>query len=140
VDKIKSITHGYGSFEYEYGEFERSDIVKVVIHIMNDPVDALTFLVHEKKAYEYSKSICQKIKETIPPHLFLVSIQARVGTKTIAKEDVPHIKKNVTAKCYGGDYSRKKKLLDRYKEGKKKLRSIGKVQVGKDTFLHVMKQ
>ena len=85
LDQIKSLTHGYGSFEYEPGEFERSDIVKVVVHIMGDSVDALTFLFHNKKAFEYSKAICRKIKETIPPHLFTVSIQARVGTKTIAK-------------------------------------------------------
>lgn len=80
------------------------------------------------------------MKETIPAQLFTISIQARVGTKTIAKEEIPHIKKHVTAKCYGGDYSRKRKLLERYKEGKKKLKALGKVQVGKDTFLHVMRQ
>jgi len=85
--------------------------VKVVIHLMGDPVDALTFLFHQKKAFDYSKAICKKIKETIHPHLFTVSIQARIGSKTIAKEDIPHLKKHVTAKCYGGDYSRKKKLL-----------------------------
>lgn len=107
---------------------------------MGDPIDALTFLFHEKKAYDNSKAICTRIKETIPPHLFVVSIQARIGSKTIAKEEVAHVKKNVTAKCYGGDYSRKKKLLERYKEGKKKLKAIGKVEVGKETFLHVMKQ
>ncbi len=140
VDKIKSLTHGYGSFEYEHADFERSDIVKVVVHIMGDPVDALTFLFHEKKAFECSKAVCRRIKETISPHLFTVSIQAKIGTRVIAKEDIPHIKKHVTAKCYGGDYSRKRKLLERYKEGKKKLKSIGKVEVGKDTFLHVMKQ
>jgi len=78
---------------------------------MGDPVDALTFLFHQKKAFDYSKAICKKIKETIHPHLFTVSIQARIGSKTIAKEDIPHLKKHVTAKCYGGDYSRKKKLL-----------------------------
>lgn len=94
---------------------------------MNDPVDALTFLVHEKKAASFGKNICLKVKETIPAHLFAINIQARIGTRTIAKEDIPFVKKNVTAKCYGGDYSRKRKLLERYKEGKKKLRSIGKV-------------
>ena len=83
----------------------------MVIHIMNDPVDALTFLVHKKKAYDFGKSICSKLKSEIPAQLFTISIQARIGTKSIAKEDIPHIKKNVTAKCYGGDYSRKRKLL-----------------------------
>lgn len=112
----------------------------MVVHIMNDPVDALTFLVHEKRAYDFGKQICEKMKETIPSQLFTVSIQARIGTKTIAKAEIPHIKKHVTSKCYGGDYSRKKKLLERYKEGKKKLKAIGKVQVNKETFLHVMKQ
>jgi GTP-binding protein LepA len=112
----------------------------MVIHIMNEPVDALTFLVHESNAYEFGKQVCKKIKETIPAHLFTVSIQARVGTRTIAAEEIPHIKKHVTAKCYGGDYSRKRKLLERYKEGKKKLKALGKIHVSKDTFLHVMKQ
>lgn len=83
----------------------------MVIHVMNDPVDALTFLVHEQRAYQFGKQICQKMKSTIPSQLFTVSIQARIGTKTIAKEEIPHIKKHVTAKCYGGDYSRKRKLL-----------------------------
>ena len=83
----------------------------MVIHIMGDPVDALTFLVHNKKAYDFGKNICAKLKEQIPAQLFTISIQARLGAKSIAKEDIPHIKKNVTAKCYGGDYSRKRKLL-----------------------------
>lgn len=140
VDIIKSVTHGYGSFEYDLDGYEKSDIQKLVIHIMGDPVDALSFMVHKDRAFTFAKQICRKLKETIPAQLFLVSIQAKVGTKVIAKEEVPYVKKNVTAKCYGGDYSRKKKLLDRYKEGKKKLRQLGKVQVGKDTFLHVLKQ
>lgn len=127
VDRVKSITHGYGSFDYEHDGFEKAEIVKLVIHIMNEPVDALTFLVHHRKAVNFGKTICLKVKETIPQQLFMVSVQARIGSKTIAKEEIPHIKKHVTAKCYGGDYSRKRKLLDRYKEGKKKLRSIGKV-------------
>ena len=107
---------------------------------MNDPVDALTFLVHDKRAYELGKSICIKLKEIIPAQLFTINIQARISTKTIAKEDIPHVKKHVTAKCYGGDYSRKKKLLERYKEGKKKLKAIGKVNVPSDAFIKVMKQ
>lgn len=140
VDKLKSMTHGYGSFDYEMHGFRKAKVVKMVIHIMNDPIDALTFLVHEQRAYEFGKQICEKMKETISPQLFTISIQARIGTRTIAKEEIPHIKKNVTAKCYGGDYSRKRKLLERYKEGKKKLKALGKVQVGKETFLHVMKK
>jgi GTP-binding protein LepA len=139
VDKLKSMTHGYGSFDYELAGFERTNVVKMVIYIMNDPVDALTFLVHKDRAYNFGKQICKKVKETIDPHLFTVSIQARIGTKTIAAETIPHIKKHVTAKCYGGDYSRKRKLLERYKEGKKKLKALGKIQVSKETFLHVMK-
>lgn len=107
---------------------------------MGDPVDALSFMVHKDRAYTYAKQICKKLKETIPQQLFVVAIQAKVGTKSIAREDIPYVKKNVTAKCYGGDYSRKRKLLDRYKEGKKKLRQIGKVEVGKETFLHILKQ
>ena len=112
----------------------------MTIYIMNDPVDALTFLIHEKRAFDFGKQICRKLKEIIPQQLFTINIQARVGTKAIAKEDIPYVKKHVTAKCYGGDYSRKKKLLDRYKEGKKKLKSIGKVEVPADTFIQIMKQ
>lgn len=103
----------------------------MVIHVMGDPVDSLSFMVHKDRAYTFAKQVCKKMKETIPQQLFVVSIQAKIGTKVIAKEEIPYVRKHVTAKCYGGDYSRKKKLLDRYKEGKKKLRSIGQVQVGK---------
>jgi translation elongation factor EF-4 len=112
----------------------------MVIHIMNEPVDALSFMVHKDRAFPYAKQICKKLKDTIPQQLFVVAIQAKIGSKVIAREDIPYVKKDVTAKCYGGDYSRKRKLLERYKEGKKKLRSIGKVQVGKETFLHILKQ
>lgn len=115
VDIIKSVTHGYGTFEYELDDYEKSQIEKMVIHIMGDPVDALCFMVHKDRAYNFAKQVCRKMKETIPQQLFLVSIQAKIGSKVIAKEEIPYVKKNVTAKCYGGDYSRKKKLLDRYK-------------------------
>lgn len=98
---------------------------------MNDPIDALSFMVHKSRSFEFGKQICKKLKEEIPQQLFTVSIQAKIGGKVIAKEDIAHTKKHVTAKCYGGDYSRKQKLIDRYKEGKKKLRELGKVQVSK---------
>ncbi len=107
---------------------------------MNEAVDALTFMCHEKRAYDFGKRICQKLKEVLSPDLFTINIQARVGSKTIAKEDIPHLKKHVTVRCYGGDYTRKKKLIERYKEGKKNLKQLGKIKVSKDTFLKIMKK
>ena len=138
-DKIKSMTKGYGTLDYEFTGFKKSEVVKLVIHIMNDPVDTLSFMVHKDKAQEFGKSICKKLKERIPPELFVISIQAKIGGKSVAKEDIPCMRKNVTAKCYGGDYTRKKKLLDRQKEGKKKMRQLGKVSIDKDTFVGIIK-
>ncbi|CAD8165063.1 unnamed protein product [Paramecium octaurelia] len=138
-DKIKSATKGYGSLEYEFCGFEKANIVKLVIHLMDDPVDALSFMVPEERAHQLGKKICQRLKDNIPQHLFVVSIQAKVGGKVIAAEKIGSTGKNVTAKCYGGDYTRKKKLLDRQKEGKKRMREVGRVTVRKDTFISVFK-
>ena len=102
--------------------FRKAKVVKMIIHIMDDPIDALSFLIADERAFELGKEVCKKLKESIPSHLFVVSIQAKVGGKVIAAEKIPSTGKNMTAKCYGGDYSRKKKLIDRQKEGKKKLR------------------
>ncbi|KRX01466.1 Ribosomal protein S5 domain 2-type fold [Pseudocohnilembus persalinus] len=115
-DKLKSITQGYGSIDYEHKGYQAAPIKKLTISLMGDPVDALSFMVHEDRAQSFGKSICRKLREKIPSQLFQVSIQASVGSKVIAKEIIKAVGKNVTAKCYGGDYSRKKKLLERQKE------------------------
>lgn len=107
---------------------------------MDDPIDALSFMVPEDRAHELGKRICIKLKDNIPKHLFVVSIQAKVGGRVVAAEKIGTVGKNVTAKCYGGDYSRKKKLIDRQKEGKKRLRELGKVTVSKDTFINLFKE
>jgi len=138
-DKLKSVTKGYGSFDFEFKKFQKADIKKLVLMLMGDPVDALSFMVHESRAQEFGKSLCKKLKEHIPRQLFTVVIQAKLGSRIVAREEVPMVKKNVTAKCYGGDYSRKKKLIERQKEGKKFLRTIGKVEVSKDTFMGLLK-
>ena len=138
-DKIKSLTRGYGSFDFEFKKYQKANVKKLVILLMSDPVDSLSFMVHEDRAYEFGKTLCKKLKENIPMQLFPVIIQAKVGSKIIAREEVPMMKKNVTAKCYGGDYSRRKKLLDKQKEGKKFLRKIGKVEVSKETFMNILK-
>jgi len=139
-DKLKSLTKGYGSFDFEFSKFKRADIRKLVILLMGEPVDALSFLIHEDRAQEFGKDLCRKLKEHIPRQQFAVVIQAKLGSRIVAREEVPMMKKNVTAKCYGGDYSRKKKLLERQKEGKKMLRRIGKVEVSKDTFMGLLKK
>ena len=108
--------------------------------INNDPVDALTFLVHESRASFFAKSYCKKLKELLPPQLFKIAIQGKIGGKVIAREDIKALRKDVTAKCYGGDISRKRKLLDKQKAGKKKMRMLGTVPVNSDVFLGLLKQ
>ena len=138
-DIIKSLSRGYASLEYEFKKFQKANIKKLTILVMGEPVDALSFMIHQDKAFEFGKKLCQKLKDKIPRQLFMVTIQAKFGSRIIAREDVRYIRNNVIAKCYGGDYSRKKKLLDRQKEGKKILRKIGKVEVGKDMFMDILK-
>lgn len=139
-DRLKSLTKGYGSMDYEYIGYEASDIQKLQILIMHEPVDALTFLVHRDRAKAFGKQICKKMKEKIPSQLFTVTIQAKLANKIIAKEEIPSMRKNVTAKCYGGDYTRKKKLLERQKEGKKRMRQLGKVNIPSDLFMEILKK
>lgn len=138
-DKIKSLSRGYASLEYEFKRYQKAKIKKLTILIMGEPVDALSFMVHQDRAFAVGKKLCQKLKEKIPRQLFMVTIQAKAGSRIIAKEDVPYLRNNVTAKCYGGDYSRKKKLLERQKEGKKVLRKIGRVEVGKEIFMDLLR-
>ena len=138
-DTIKSKTKGYASVDYEFKEYRRADLVKLDLHINNEAVDALSFIVHKDSAYERGRKMAEKLKKVIPRQLFEIPIQAVVGGKIIARETLSAMRKDVLAKCYGGDITRKKKLLEKQKKGKKKMRQIGNVEVPQEAFLSVLK-
>jgi GTP-binding protein LepA len=138
-DRLKSITHGYGSMDYELGEYRAADLVKMEILVNSDPVDAFATIVHREKAEGRGRELCEKLAEIIPPQMFKVAIQAAIGGKIIARDNVKEMRKDVTSKCYGGDISRKRKLLDKQKEGKKKMKQFGKVSIPSDAFIQVLK-